>query len=132
MLPAGLPNIQLAQAFELLTDPANTTLPIILAGDFNSDAYGNYSPDTYSLLRGPGNLTDAWTVAEPRRLGLTWGHDPFLSNLTVPSIYRLDLILYRGRGYEATEADVIDPVIGQLAPRWFSDHGGVIATMAIH
>jgi len=131
-LPQGLPNLQLAQAYELLADPANTTMPVILAGDFNSDAYGTYSPETYALVIGQGHFTDAWTVAEPRRLGLTWGHDPFLSDVTVPFIYRLDLIFYRGREFQATEADVIDPVIGQHAPLWFSDHAGVIATMAIH
>jgi endonuclease/exonuclease/phosphatase family metal-dependent hydrolase len=132
VLPLGLPNIQLAQAFELLTNPANTAMPVILAGDFNSDAYGNYSPETYALLTGQGHFTDAWRVAEPRRLGLTWGHDSFLSDVTVPFLYRLDLILYRGRSFEATEADVIDPVIGHHAPLWFSDHAGVTATMAIH
>jgi endonuclease/exonuclease/phosphatase family metal-dependent hydrolase len=132
VLPPGLPNIQLAQAYEMLTDPANTTMPVILSGDFNSDAYGYYSPETYALLTGQGHFTDSWTVAEPRRLGLTWGHDSLLSDVTVPFIYRLDLILYRGKIFEATEADVIDPVIGQQAPLWFSDHAGVIATMAIH
>jgi endonuclease/exonuclease/phosphatase family metal-dependent hydrolase len=132
VLPRGLPNLQLAQAYELLAVPANTTMPVILSGDFNSDAYGYYSPETYSLITGPGHFTDAWTVAEPRRLGLTWGHDPFLSDVTVPFVFRLDLTLYRGREFEATEADVIDPVIGQHAPLWFSDHAGVTATMAIH
>jgi hypothetical protein len=52
--------------------------------------------------------------------------------VTVPFVYRLDLTLYRGGSFEATTADVIDPVIGQHAPLWFSDHAGVIATMAIH
>jgi endonuclease/exonuclease/phosphatase family metal-dependent hydrolase len=33
ILPPGLPNIQLAQAYELLIDPANTTMPVVLAGD---------------------------------------------------------------------------------------------------
>jgi len=132
VLPPGFPNIQLAQAFELLADPANTTLPVILSGDFNSDAYGYYSPDTYALLTGPGHFTDSWRVAEPRRLGLTWGHDSLLSDVTVPFIFRLDLILYRGRNLDATEADVIDPIIGQHAPLWFSDHAGVTATMAVH
>ena len=131
-LPAGLPNIQYAQAYELLTDPAATTLPVILAGDFNSDAYGNYSPETYALLIGGGHFTDAWSVAAPRRLGLTWGHDALLSDLTFPFTLRLDLILYRGRGFEASDADVLDPVIGQAAPRWFSDHAGVAASLAIH
>ena len=131
-LPPGLPNIQLAQAYELLTDPANTVLPVILAGDFNSDAYGTYSPETYALLTGDGHFTDAWTIAEPHSLGLTWGHDGLLADQTVPFVYRLDLILYRGRGFKAAAAEVIDPIIGPQAPRWFSDHAGVIAAMTIH
>jgi endonuclease/exonuclease/phosphatase family metal-dependent hydrolase len=131
-LPPGLPNIQFAQAYELLADPAATTLPVILAGDFNSDAYGNYSPEVYALLIGGGNFTDAWSVASPQRLGLTWGHDAFLSDVTFPFIYRLDLVLYRGSNFEAVEADVIDPLIGQTAPRWFSDHAGVGASLQIH
>jgi endonuclease/exonuclease/phosphatase family metal-dependent hydrolase len=132
ILPPGLPNVQLAQAYELLIDPANTTMPVVLAGDFNSDAYGYYSPATYALLTGQGQFTDSWSVAEPRRLGLTWGHDSLLSDVTVPFIFRLDLVLYRGKSFEATEADVIDPVIAQQAPLWFSDHAGVTATLAIH
>jgi endonuclease/exonuclease/phosphatase family metal-dependent hydrolase len=131
-LPAGLPNIQLAQAFELLSVPANTTLPVILAGDFNSDAYGLYSPETYALLTSLGHFTDAWSVAQPKSLGLTWGHDALLSDVTFPFVFRLDLVLYRGGGFEATDAEVIDPVIRNTAPLWFSDHAGVSASLAVH
>ena len=134
-LPPGLPNIQLAQAYELLADPATTTLPVILAGDFNSDAYGYYSPETYALLTGQlpgqGHFTDAWTVAQPQSLGFTWGHDPLLQDATVPLSLRLDLVLYRGANLVATGAEVVDPLLGLDAPRWFSDHGGVDATIAI-
>ena len=134
-LPPGLPDVQLAQAYELLADPAGTTMPVVLAGDFNSDAYGHYSPNTYALLTGQqigqGRFIDSWTVAEPRSLGFTWGHDAFLADQTVPLIYRLDLILYRGRNFNATRAVVVDPLIGPSAPRWFSDHAGAFATLAI-
>jgi endonuclease/exonuclease/phosphatase family metal-dependent hydrolase len=135
-LPPGLPNIQLAQAFELMTDPAATTLPVILAGDFNSDAYGYYSPETYALLTGQqpgqGNFTDAWSVAQPQSLGFTWGHDPLLMDATIPLSLRLDLVLYRGPNLVATDAEVVDPLLGPAAPRWFSDHGGVAVSIAIH
>jgi endonuclease/exonuclease/phosphatase family metal-dependent hydrolase len=135
-LPPGLPNIQIAQAYELLSNPAATTLPVILAGDFNSDAYGNYSSETYALLTGQqagqGQFTDAWTVAQPQSLGFTWGHDPLLLDATVPLTLRLDLVLYRGASLVATDAEVVDPLLGPAAPRWFSDHGGVVSTIAIH
>jgi endonuclease/exonuclease/phosphatase family metal-dependent hydrolase len=130
-LPAGLPNIQLAQTAELLAGPAHTALPVILAGDFNSDAYANYSPETYSLLTNGGAFSDIWQIAGGKSPGLTWGHDAFLADMTVPFVLRLDLILVRG-GLEATEAAVVDPVIGAVAPMWFSDHGALFATIAIN
>jgi endonuclease/exonuclease/phosphatase family metal-dependent hydrolase len=128
-LPAPLPDIQLLQTLELLGGPLNTSQPLILTGDFNADAYGNYSPAIYSLLT--GSLLDAWSVARPHDLGLTWGHDEFLSNPAVAFLYRLDLILYRGKGFDALDAEVSDPVLGPAPPLWPSDHAAVFATLAI-
>ena len=125
------PIIQYLQARELLQGPAETTLPVILAGDFNSDAYGHYGPDTYSLLTNEGAFVDLWTVAGGKSLGLTWGHDSFLSDVTVPFSLRLDLILTRGRNLEATDGAVVDPFINPIPPLWFSDHAGVFGTIAI-
>jgi endonuclease/exonuclease/phosphatase family metal-dependent hydrolase len=134
-LPIGFPNIQLLQAYELLADPAGTTLPVILAGDFNSDANGQYSPNTYALLtgqlNGQGKFIDSWTVAQPHTLGFTWGHDPLLADQTVPLIYRLDIVLYRGKIFRAGDAVIVDPLIGSSPPRWFSDHAGVFTSIAI-
>jgi len=130
-LPAPLPNIQLGQAAELLLGPAHTTLPVILAGDFNSDAYGNYSPATYSLLTSQGAFSDLWNVAGGRSLGLTWGHDTFLADPAVPFALRLDIIFFRGDRLEATDAVVDDPIIGTAPPLWFSDHGALFGTIAI-
>jgi endonuclease/exonuclease/phosphatase family metal-dependent hydrolase len=131
-LPPPLPNIQLGQAVELLLGPARTSLPVVLAGDFNSDAFAGYSPETYSLLTNQGGFTDLWSVVGGRSPGLTWGHDQFLSDVTVPFVLRLDLILMRGPGFEAEEGVVVDPVIGTAPPLWFSDHGGVFGKIRIH
>jgi endonuclease/exonuclease/phosphatase family metal-dependent hydrolase len=130
-LPAPLPNLQAAQALELLMGPANTPLPTVLAGDFNADAYGNYSPVTYPLLIAQGGFSDTWTAAGSG-LGLTWGHDELLSNPSLAFVFRLDLVLFRGGVFEATDADVVDPVIGMSPPLWFSDHGGYFARLLIH
>jgi endonuclease/exonuclease/phosphatase family metal-dependent hydrolase len=130
-LPPPAPNVQAGQAIELMMGPANTTLPVVLAGDFNSDAYGNYSPVTYPLLLSQGMFSDAWTVAG-EGLGLTWGHDEFLANPAVPFIYRLDLVLYRGSNFKATDAEVADPLIGAPPPLWFSDHGAVFVKLSIN
>jgi endonuclease/exonuclease/phosphatase family metal-dependent hydrolase len=126
------PIIQYLQAAELLSGPAETTLPVILTGDFNSDAFGNYGPDTYSLLTNEGAFTDLWTAAGGHSLGLTWGHDPFLSDVTVPFSLRVDLILTRGHNLEAKEGVVVDPFISPVPPLWFSDHAGVFGKIAVH
>jgi endonuclease/exonuclease/phosphatase family metal-dependent hydrolase len=125
------PQVQAAQTDELLSITANSPLPVVLVGDFNADAYGNYSPAIYPKLIGQGSFRDAWSVARPDELGLTWGHDELLSNPTVPFLYRLDLILYRGKSFDAVDADVSDPLIGPPPPLWPSDHGFVFATIAI-
>jgi endonuclease/exonuclease/phosphatase family metal-dependent hydrolase len=130
-LPAGFPNIQAAQAAELLAGPANTPLPVVLAGDLNSDAYGKYGPVPYALLTGLGQFADAWSVARPHSLGLTWGHDEFLA-VPGPFVFRLDVVLYRGSQFRAVDAEVIDPQIGLLPPLWFSDHGVLFTTIAIN
>ncbi len=133
----GSSYFQFSQASELLAGPAATTLPVILAGDFNSDGNGQYSFATYALLTGQknnqGRFTDVWTiVAKPNDLGLTWGHDGLLADQTVPFIYRLDLVLYRGNIFKATGAEVVDPLISQTAPRWFSDHAAVFTSLDIN
>jgi endonuclease/exonuclease/phosphatase family metal-dependent hydrolase len=130
-LPPGFPDIQGFQAAELLLGPANTTTPVVLVGDFNSDAYGNYGPTVYPLLVGPGGFTDAWSVARPGALGLTWGHDELLSNPAVQHVFRLDFILYRGSVFHATDAETIDPLIGGSTPLWLSDHAVLAAEVAI-
>jgi endonuclease/exonuclease/phosphatase family metal-dependent hydrolase len=131
-LPAFLPDVQGFQAYELLTGPADTDLPVILAGDFNSDAYGNYGPSVYPLLTSVGGFSDAWSVARPGELGLTWGHDTFLSDPSVPFSLRIDYILYRGGLFQATDAETIGWMIRGTPPLWFSDHAAVATTIAVH
>jgi len=131
-LPAPLPDIQGFQAYELLTGPANTNLPVILAGDFNSDANGNYGPTVYPLLTTVGGFTDAWSVARPGVPGLTWGHDEFLADPSVLFSLRIDYILYRGSAFHASDAETIDLMIRAFPPLWFSDHAAVTAKLDIH
>jgi len=83
------------------------------------------------LLTNQGEFVDLWNVVGGNSLGLTWGHDPFLADVTVPFALRLDLILTRGRTFEAEEAIVADPWIGTVPPLWFSDHGAVFGTIRI-
>jgi endonuclease/exonuclease/phosphatase family metal-dependent hydrolase len=132
-LPPGLPDFQQFQTLELLAGPVspNSAMPLILVGDFNSDANGAYSPAIHQILTGPGGLTDAWSVARPGDPGLTWGHDELLSDPSVAFLYRLDFILYRGSQFTATHAETDDPLIDSTPPLWFSDHAALFATLAI-
>jgi len=120
--------IQVAQGNEILNGPANTSLPVILVGDFNSRADGTGTP-TYSNLIGAG-FKDAWSATHPRELGNTWGHEADLLNTTVDFDRRLDLVLFRG-GPCALDADVVGDELGDRTPSglWPSDHGGVVATL---
>ena len=122
--------VQWAQAAELLQGPTNTTLPVILAGDFNSDAAaGGFS---YQMFLANG-FSDVWNSVEPGVPGMTWplsGEIP--SDLLTPTS-RLDLVLIRG-SITFANADVLgeDPV-ADLSPSGFrpSDHAALSAGLVL-
>ena len=122
--------VQIAQGNEVLSGPANTSLPVILVGDYNSRADGTGTP-TYSNLTGAG-FTDAWSVTHPGELGNTFGHEPLLLNTTVNLTQRIDLVLFRG-SVSAVNADVVGDELGDRTPSglWPSDHAGLMATLGL-
>ena len=96
------PLVRLGQAFELSQGPTNTALPVVLIGDFNSDAESS-DPDqngAYQLLLGAGFL-DAWSAAHSGVSGFTWplhDEDPF-TPFSTPT-QRIDLVLFQiGRAH---------------------------------
>lgn len=119
------PGLQWLQALELLQGPANTSLPVILAGDLNSDGNRANGTLTYDTLLDEG-FSDPWTSLHPLDPGLTWGHDPLLLDPTWPLIWRIDLVLSRGNKFLPRGATVVDdPLVRALPPYWPSDHAGV-------
>src|SRR5437588_1251658 len=88
--------IQEAQAGELLQGPANTSMPVVLAGDFNSSANNPGDPTyaTYSEILA-GGLVDVWPVAN-HDAGLTCCQDPLLLNPASLLSNRIDLVFERG------------------------------------
>ena len=129
-LESFVPFYNYLQGAELLAGPANTSLPVILVGDLNSDAEA--AEPTYQLLLS-GGLLDAWELANPSDPGYTWAlfiESPAV--FTTPS-QRLDLILKRGE-INVINAEVIgeDPVgdvtASGLRP---SDHAGVTAALIL-
>jgi hypothetical protein len=128
-----VPEVQMAQALEILEGPARVRVPVILAGDFNSDANGVLSTPTYDLLLG-GGFVDSWDVVNPGVVGLTWGHDGYLADPSVEFVWRLDYVLYRGGIFDPQSCDIVDSVLpdrGGEPPLWASDHAGVFTVFRV-
>ena len=128
------PEVRLGQAFELTQGPTNTSLPVLLIGDLNSDADSTDPAQNgaYQLLLGAG-LLDAWNEAHPGVPGFTWplhDEDPF-TPFSTPN-QRIDFVLFRGLD-QVLSAELIGDETSDLTPSglWPSDHAGVVATLRI-
>jgi endonuclease/exonuclease/phosphatase family metal-dependent hydrolase len=103
-LEAESPDVNLAQAHEMVGLLQKESDPVVWAGDFNADA--NAGAATYRLVTGSG-FTDLWPLAHPRDLGLTNGPADGVGALNAegvlvpyPSLVfdaRIDLVLLRDR-----------------------------------
>jgi endonuclease/exonuclease/phosphatase (EEP) superfamily protein YafD len=121
------------QAIELIEGPANVRLPVILSGDFNADPLHRNGVETYDAFVAAG-FDDAWAELHPHNPagGLTWGHDEFLADPSVPMVWRLDVVWYRGLGLAPVAAEVLDLTLGrEQPPLWASDHAAVTANFRI-
>lgn len=125
--------IQLAQARELIAELADATLPVIIAGDFNSNA--NRQPDiedytdTYPALIEAG-FTDAWAAVNPGDLGNTCCHAADLRDPVLSLDRRIDLILTRGALTPISARLVAaDPVARTSTGIWPTDHAGIVAIL---
>ncbi|HEV7205892.1 MAG TPA: endonuclease/exonuclease/phosphatase family protein [Jatrophihabitans sp.] len=117
--------VQQAQGAELVAGPANTALPVIVAGDLNTGP-GSDQQRTYAALTGPAGFTDTWSVTHPGEDGFTdsyYTEDPL--TITSGPTERIDLVLVRG-----ALVPTADVMTGTTAPHP-SDHAGVIATVRI-
>ena len=123
------PIFRYLQALELLQGPTATSLPVVLAGDFNADA-ANPTDPTYQLLLS-GNFSDGWVQTNPTRPGLTW--PLFLENpfaYTTPT-QRLDLVLTRG-AISAEKSNLVgDRDVTPPLPMP-SDHAGLVTTLKLN
>lgn len=129
------PPVQVAQASELLAIAQRSTLPVIMAGDFNSaanaSAPANEKTATYGMFIDAG-FEDAWTIARPGDEGLTCCHDPSLTSSTVNFNQRLDLVVFRGL-VGAGSANITGKEISDRTPfgRWPSDHAGLAISLRL-
>jgi len=125
-------DIQLAQTRELLALLGSESRPLILMGDFNSDAYGvdptRVTP-TYGMVRGAG-YRDSWVEPDSDGLGLTCCQRPDLLNPRPAFNQRIDFVFNRNLPEDAepeVRAVVGDRLVDRTAAGlWPSDHAGVV------
>jgi endonuclease/exonuclease/phosphatase family metal-dependent hydrolase len=136
---AGVPeatDVQVAQAQELIHELRNLTIPVVICGDFNSDANGGSGVDatpTAGLIQAAG-YAETWPAThgsgDP---GLTW---PFyLEDLFpappffVPFVPFERIDLFFSKGMEAISSDQVVSALPPdgVSPPFASDHAGVIA-----
>src|SRR6266542_1071378 len=130
-----------AQAIEVIAGPANTSLPVVLVADANSNANGDATTPAHSSFIGAG-FADAWFESHRGQIVSTCCNEELLTNPTFPNPAddegRIDVVLFRGAGdFHALGADLLgtnpatDRVFNGLALIWPSDHAGVSATLQI-
>jgi endonuclease/exonuclease/phosphatase family metal-dependent hydrolase len=128
-----VPTIQMAQATELLQTAADTTLPVVFAGDFNATADTGLDPTfaTYQSIINAG-FVDAWRQTRFPDPGFTCCQAPNLLNTTSALSHRSDLILFRG-AFAVADIHLIGNKLADRTPSglWPSDHAGVAATLII-
>lgn len=120
--------VQQAQGGELVAGPANTSLPVIIAGDLNTGP--GVSEDffaTYQEILAAG-FTDTWPVTNPGVPGFTnafHAEDPY--GPSVPD-KRIDLVLVGGNLVPVSDTLTGTSPVNGL---WPSDHAGVISEIRI-
>jgi endonuclease/exonuclease/phosphatase family metal-dependent hydrolase len=126
--------LQAGQAFQLVTELKATNLPIILAGDFNSDAqpthlYPSDATQSYGIVVASG-FVDSWESLRPGDPGYTWPlfwEDP-VSPIAGP-IERIDLIFSKEPA--ATAVEKTGTVPDSSSGLYPSDHAGVLTTFSL-
>src|SRR5436190_2299653 len=129
------PDVQLAQAGELLALLSAETGSTILVGDFNSDAYGidptRVTP-TYGMMLAAG-YRDMWIEPERQARGLTCCQQADLLNARSTFYQRIDFVFTRNlpAGTQPVRRGVVGDRPGDRTASglWPSDHAGVAVTL---
>jgi endonuclease/exonuclease/phosphatase family metal-dependent hydrolase len=129
---------QVAQAQEFLAGPGSTTLPLVWAGDFNSDADATtitgIPPDTatYQNIVGAG-FADTWAAVNPGDPGYACCESANLDNLQSTLTERIDHVFTRGR-WQAVKASLVGASTADKTTTsnlWPSDHAGVVVKLVL-
>ena len=125
-----------AQALELVQTAANTTMPIVLVCDCNTNPDNPADPifqnfPAYLVLKNAGFI-DAFRSAHPSDPGFTFGQAENLLNVTSTMSRRIDLVQFRGP-FTVKDARVVGASPADRLPLglWPSDHAGVVVTLEL-
>jgi endonuclease/exonuclease/phosphatase family metal-dependent hydrolase len=120
--------IQMVQATELIGIANASPYPVVLVGDFNSDADGSQTP-TYQMIANAG-YQDVWG-ANPN--GDTCCHDKDLHNPLANFDQRLDIVFMKGLEEVGASARVVgdQPGARRGGDLWPSDHAGVMSHLRL-
>lgn len=138
VLVPELAPLQAAQAAELLSVVSQYPNPVIMVGDFNSNADGG-TTETYLDVLDAG-FVDAWLIGPPRGSGFTANQPPHLLNPTSALFHRIDFVFYRDEFTRSTgyfQGSVEAELVGEeqtdrtASGLWPSDHAGVSAKLTI-
>ena len=130
------PALQEAQAMELVDRFGDLDLPVLVAGDLNSDPQDPGSTTPYRLLETAGFI-DGWLAAPGSHAqgGATCCHQPELTNPTAAFDQRIDLVLVRplaavGGGLQVLGAEILGDHPSERGSNglWASDHAGLVLT----
>jgi endonuclease/exonuclease/phosphatase family metal-dependent hydrolase len=131
--------VQVAQAQELVHDLRNLTIPVVIGGDFNSDAlHGGFVDDTPAVdVITAAGYSETWPATshpgggDPD--GRTWPlyledqfpPPPFFAPFS--PIERIDLFFSAGLDAVSSDLVIAPGPTTPLAPPFASDHAGVAA-----
>jgi endonuclease/exonuclease/phosphatase family metal-dependent hydrolase len=126
--------VSLPQVRELIASAAGeTTLPIVLSGDFNARADSASDPTypTYKAVIDAG-FTDAWLKAGVADQGFTCCQNANLNNATTALNQRIDLVMLRGIS-AVSDVRLVGNASSDKTPSglWPSDHAGLAVTLRI-
>jgi len=130
--------VQVAQTQELIQALSGSTLPVLLCGDFNSDANDNPSAPDYTptadMIQAAG-YTETWKLLHPGNTGDTWPlYEDDLIPISFPAqtpVERIDLFFTFDGISALTDDQVMSPAPAGFSPPDGSDHIGVVATFAL-
>ena len=122
--------VQLAQVAELIQRTSTADVPVIMVGDFNSDAEAGGT--AYGMFINAG-FADVWNLMPQSEPGYTWPLSDEIPNVITTPTQRLDLILTRGI-ISHSGVDVLgEDATTDLTPSGFrpSDHAAVKASFVL-